>query len=118
YFRATGAPHFPELNVGWPEFFKGVAALLAARSLDDWKAYLRWQTLHAAAPLLPAAFGSENFAFFEQRLRGARELEPRWRRCVELTDRQLGEALGRRYVEEAFGPAAKARAASMVSALE
>jgi endothelin-converting enzyme/putative endopeptidase len=118
YFTATGAPAFTEINVGWPDFFKGVDETLEARSLDDWKTYLRWHALHAAAPLLPAAFVDESFNFFDKALSGTRELRPRWKRCVELTDRQLGEALGQRYVEAKFGPEAKARMSKMVAAIE
>ncbi|HEX4965487.1 MAG TPA: M13 family metallopeptidase, partial [Thermoanaerobaculia bacterium] len=118
YFKATGAPAFTELNVGWPDFFKGVNEALEAHSLDDWKAYLRWHTLHEAAPVLPAAFVTENFNFYDKILSGTKELRPRWKRCVELTNRQLGEALGQRYVEATFGPEGKERMAKMVAALE
>ncbi|HEV7506302.1 MAG TPA: M13 family metallopeptidase [Thermoanaerobaculia bacterium] len=118
YFTATGAPAFTEINVGWPDFFKGVDEIIEARSLDDWKTYLRWHTIHDAAPLLPAAFVNENFNFFDKTLSGTRELRPRWKRCVDLTNRQLGEALGQRYVEVKFGPEAKARMAKMVAAIE
>ncbi len=118
YFKASGAPPFTQLNVGWPDFFKGVDQLLETRSLDDWKVYLRWHAIHDAAPLLPPAFVNENFAFFEKTLRGTQELSPRWKRCVEYTDRQLGEALGQRYVEASFGPEGKARTLKMVLALE
>jgi putative endopeptidase len=118
YFTAAGAPAFTEINVSWPDFFKGVGELIDARSLDDWKAYLRWQTVHDAAPLLPAAFVDEDFNFFEKTLNGTKELKARWKRCVELTNEQLGEALGQRYVEITFGPEGKARMARMVDALE
>ena len=118
YFTATGAPPMTQLNVTWPDFFKSVNGQLAARSLDDWKTYLRWHLIHQDVPLLPAAFVNENFEFFEKTLTGAKQSRPRWRRCVELTDRQLGEALGRRYVEATFGPEAMARTAKMVAALE
>jgi putative endopeptidase len=118
YFAATGAPAFTEVNVGWPDFFKGVDEAIEARSLDDWKTYLRWHLIHEAAPLLPVAFVNENFNFFDKTLSGTRELRPRWKRCVELTNRQLGEALGQRYVEAKFGPDAKARMSKMVAAIE
>ena len=118
YFGASGAPAFTDVNVGWPDFFKGVNELVAARSLDDWKAYLRWHVVHQAAPLLPTAFVNENFNFFDKTLSGTKELRPRWKRCVELTNRQLGEALGQRYVEATFGPEGKARMSKMVAAIE
>ena len=118
YFTAVGAPPFTEINVGWPDFFKGMSELLAARSLQDWKVYLRWQTLHDASDLLPAAFVNEDFNFFDKTLSGTQQLRPRWKRCVSLTNRQLGEALGQRYVESQFGAEAKARMSKMVTALE
>ncbi len=118
YFAASDAPSFTEVNVGWPDFFKGLDQLVETRGLDDWKAYLRWHAVHDAAPLLPPAFVDENFAFFSKTLQGTQELSPRWKRCVELTDRQLGEALGQRYVEATFGPEGKARTLKMVEALE
>jgi putative endopeptidase len=117
YFTATGAPAFADLNVTWPDFFKGVGALIDARSLDDWKTYFRWQAVHDAAALLPRAFVDEDFNFFAKTLSGTRQLQPRWKRCVALTDAQLGEALGQRYVEATFGAEGKARMSRMVAAL-
>jgi endothelin-converting enzyme/putative endopeptidase len=118
YIKATGAPAFTEVNIGWPDFLKGMNEVLETRSLDDIKAYLRWQAVHRAAPLLPAAFVNEDWSFYQKTLAGAKEIQPRWRRCVEMADRQLGEALGQRYVEATFGPDGKARMAKMVEALE
>jgi endothelin-converting enzyme/putative endopeptidase len=118
YFTAAGAPAFGDLNVGWPDFFKAVGEAVAARGLEDWKTYLRWHAVHDAAPLLPAAFVHENFAFYGKVLTGAKELRPRWKRCVELTDAHLGEALGQRFVEATFGAEGKQRMSVMVAALE
>jgi putative endopeptidase len=42
----------------------------------------------------------------------------RWKRCVELTDDSLGEALGQKYVEVTFGADGKQRMLKMVDALE
>jgi putative endopeptidase len=54
---------------------------------------------------------------FNQLLSGAKELLPRWRRCLDATNVELGEALGQAYVEKAFTPQAKARALAMVQNL-
>src|SRR5581483_12006102 len=70
------------------------------------------------APLLPEPFVKENFNFYGQTLTGAKELRPRWKRCVDLADRQLGEALGQKYVEKTFGPQSKQRTLQMVNELE
>ncbi len=118
FFTAIGTPSFEVINVGWPDFFKGMSQLLEERSLDDWKTYLRWQVVHDASPLLPAAFVNEAFNFFDKNLSGAKELRPRWKRCVALTDQHLGEALGQRYVEATFGPEGKERMSRLVAALD
>jgi putative endopeptidase len=118
YFRTAGSPAWTDVNVTWPDFFKALGAQIESRSLDDWKTYLRWHVVHDAAPLLPARFVNENFDFYGRTLTGAKELRPRWKRCVALVDDSLGEALGQRYVEATFGPEGKERTARMVAALE
>ncbi len=65
---------------------------------------------------LSAPFVAEDFAF-RAKLTGARERQPRWRRCLNATDAVLGEALGREYVKVAFTPAAKAKVHQMVESL-
>ncbi|HSB62347.1 MAG TPA: M13 family metallopeptidase, partial [Vicinamibacteria bacterium] len=118
YLGAVGAPPFESLNVASPGFFRGLEGALRAARLGTLKAYLRWQLIRESAPLLPAAFVVERFAFYGRALTGAREMRPRWKRCVELADEHLGDALGRRYVEETFGADGKARMEAMVDALE
>ena len=55
-----------------------------------------------------------NFQFYGAHLAGATEMKPRWKRCVEQADELMGEALGRKYVEKHFPPAAKARIQELV----
>ena len=91
---------------------------LNAVSLDDWKTYLRWRTLDTYAPALPKAFVDEDFQFNRKYMAGQKEIEPRWKRCVRSTDRNLGMALGELYVDKVFGPDNKARTVKMVQAIE
>jgi len=117
YFTAVGAPNFTQLNVSNPDFFKQVNSVLESESLDSLKTYVSWHVLNAAAPWLSQPFVEANFKF-QQNLNGQKEIQARWKRCVSLTDRELGEALGKRYVELTFGPDAKQRMLKMVDALE
>src|SRR5215813_5521615 len=103
YMREVGTPPVNSLNVAVPQFFKSLNTVLGQRSLDEIKTYLRWQTVHQLAPMLPTAFVNENFNFYNRTLAGAKELQPRWKRCVRSTDRMLGEALGQAYVDRTFG---------------
>jgi putative endopeptidase len=118
YFAGLGAPPFTDLDVSVPEFFKALNAVFVHSTVDDLKTYLRWHLLHSEAPLLSKAFVNENFQFYGRTLTGAMELEARWKRCVEDTDNDLGFALGQKYVEQAFPPAAKTRVLSMVQEIE
>ena len=114
FFTDAGAPTIHDIIIGQPDFFKALDSALASVSLADWKTYLRWHLIHAAAPGLSSAFEQEDFNFFRKTLTGAKELQPRWKRCVTSTDRMIGEALGQVYVAKAFPPEAKARALHMV----
>ncbi|MFZ0957068.1 MAG: M13 family metallopeptidase [Candidatus Sulfotelmatobacter sp.] len=117
YFTAMGAPSFTELNVVNPDFFKQVNATLESEALDSLKTYVSWHVLNPASPWLSDAFVQANFKF-QQNLTGQKEMQARWKRCVNLTDRELGEALGERYVDVTFGPDGKQRMLKMVDALE
>ncbi len=118
YLRTIGAPPFKALDVASTGFFAGLEAVLQDHSLDDWKSYLRWQLLHANADLLPKAFVQEDFAFFDKELGGQQEIKARWKSCVGLVDANMGDALGKAYVERHFGPEQKQRAHEMIAAIE
>jgi endothelin-converting enzyme/putative endopeptidase len=118
YFASTGAPSFSQLNVTVPDFFKAMSALFEEKNLDDVKTYLAWRCLHANANLLSDTVYAETFDFYGRILSGTPEPRPRWKRCVSMTDDQLGEALGRRFVEKTFGEQGKQRTLDMVHDIE
>jgi putative endopeptidase len=117
YRKGVGAPEIGNINVAHPEFFQAVNKLLADVPVADWRSYLRWHLITAAAPSLSSKFETENFNFFGKTLEGRKEQLPRWRRCVSSTDGALGEALGQVYVARAFTPESKARMQTMVNNL-
>jgi putative endopeptidase len=117
YFQGMGAPPIREANIGQPEFFKEMNRLVGATPLANWKVYLKWHLLHSAAPALADQFVQENFNFYGTKLSGTKEILPRWKRCVQSTNHNLGEALGQVYVEKYFPPEAKAHAKEMVNNL-
>jgi len=117
YFRGVNVPPIDSLNVSEPEFMKSVNEVMTASPLDDLKAYMRWHVLELNAELLPKEFRDENFAF-TQALTGAKEQRPRWKRCVDSTNGDLGEIVGKTYVAETFGAEGKERTLRMVQAIE
>ncbi|HEV2912472.1 MAG TPA: M13 family metallopeptidase [Pyrinomonadaceae bacterium] len=114
YMKEVGLGQIEAINVAMPDFFKAADELLSTVPVSDWKTYLRWHLLNAAAETLSSKFVEEDFKFNKAFLTGAKENLPRWRRCVTSTDNSLGEALGQLYVEKTFTPQAKARAQEMV----
>src|SRR6266481_4170529 len=92
YFATVGAPEVQAINVTAPEFFRTLDALLALGNLGDARIYLKWRAIEAAADTLGARFVEERFRY-TQALTGAKAILPRWKRCVQMTDRALGEAL-------------------------
>jgi putative endopeptidase len=114
YLAEIGAPTFVSLDVADPDFFKGLEAWLKSFSLDDWKAYLRWTFLEGMLSAAPRAFVEADFAFFGKGLDGQKEMAARWKRCVDATDDQLGDAVSEAYVERAFSPEAKERVLAMM----
>ncbi|HUA14665.1 MAG TPA: M13 family metallopeptidase [Verrucomicrobiae bacterium] len=117
YFAAIGASDFTSINVTNPDFFRQVDGALATLPLESLKTYVAWHVLNSAAPWLSQPFVDAQFKL-RQALTGQKEIQPRWKRCVNLTDRELGEALGQRYVEATFGPESKQRMLKMVDLLE
>ncbi|HEY2012440.1 MAG TPA: M13 family metallopeptidase, partial [Bryobacteraceae bacterium] len=69
-------------------------------------------------PWLSDAFVQENYNFFNATLQGAKEIQPRWKRCTRLTDEALGEAVGQDWVKKNFPPEAKDSMTKLVAALD
>jgi endothelin-converting enzyme/putative endopeptidase len=114
YFKVQQLPADVDMNVDEPKFMQEVDRQMQQTPLADWKIYLKWHLLNSVANSLSAPFVEEEFAFNGKYLAGVTEMKPRWKRCVESTDRLYGEALGKKYVEKYFPPEAKARMQEMV----
>ncbi|MEO8503509.1 MAG: M13 family metallopeptidase [Acidobacteriota bacterium] len=107
-----------EINVTQPKFFTAVETLLKTEPLPAWREYLRWHLVNERADLLNKAYVDLDFSFYRQYLRGQKEQQPRWKRCVQAVDGNLGEALGQVFVAKAFSPETKARAVDMVERIQ
>jgi putative endopeptidase len=118
YYRAAGYPAFTAVNVDSPDFYKQVNAKLASEPIANWKTYLRFHVVDAASPYLSQAFVDENFQMYRKYLRGAKEQQPRWKRCVSYVDHNLDDALSQVYVAKVFSSDLKQQALDMVQRIE
>lgn len=117
YMKRRGIPVPETLNFGQPDFFRAVNTMLKDVPVDQWKTYFRFMVLDSSASYLPKALADASFDFHGKYLSGTKEQEPRWKRCVSVTDRTLGEALGAEYVKTEFTPEAKARMNQLIDNL-
>ena len=117
YFTEIGLPNPGEVNVGQTEFVAGISNLMQTIPVDDWKTYLMWNLLDNSANYLSDDFVNQNFEFFGKALSGRQELQPRWKRVLNVTSGRLGEAIGQLYVEKYFPPQAKVRMVQLVENL-
>jgi putative endopeptidase len=118
YLTVGGVGTVNTFNVTEPKFYQEVERQLDNNSLDDLKTYLRWHLVNAEAPFLSSAFVKQHFDFYSHTLRGVEQLPPRWKKCVRLTDDQLGEALGQEFVNRAFSQQTKASTLQMTRQIE
>lgn len=102
--------------VNTPTFFVTADSLVKNAPISDWQAYLQWNILRSAAPLLSKSFVDANFVY-DQALTGQKVQRPRWDRAANRVDNSIGDLLGQLYVEKYFKPQAKARMQEMIGNL-
>ena len=110
-----GAP--PKIRVRQTTEISTAGELLAATPLSVWKDYLAYHFVRTHAQYLPRAFDQANFDFFSHTLRDVPVQRARWKRGVELVNRDLGDEVGRIYVAEHFPPEAERQAGELVANL-
>lgn len=117
YFRSAGASTSSALNVRQPRFFAGLDRALATRSVEEWRAYLKWHLLYAAAPWLSEPLRDAHFAF-DSSFSGTKEPQPRHQQCMAALNDAMGPALGAIYLDRHFTAEARQRGERMAANLK
>ncbi len=117
FFESQGVEAPKMFSLAIPAFHAEVSKMLADTPVPAWKSYLRFHTVDGASPFLSKAFVQENFNFYNQTLRGQKEMRPRAKRVLGTIEDQAGEALGQMYVQVAFPAESKARMEELVKNL-
>jgi putative endopeptidase len=116
FFDGMGAP-VQRLDVSQPSFIKGIGQLVKTVPVSDWRVYFKFQLLDDYSPALSAQFADLEFGFHQKTLNGIPEPLPRWRQAVDSMDGNMGELIGRMFVESHFGAEAKSRMLVLVGNL-
>ena len=110
--------HMQTLVVRQPEFIAGANSLIATMTAAEYRDYMEWRLIKNAAQYLDDTTEATYFEFFGKVLSGRQEDYPLWQRAIEQMDEQIGEALGKMFVEKYFPPAAKERMLQLVKNLQ
>jgi len=96
------------LLVSQPSAFTGEARLIADAPIGVIRDMLIVRSLDGFSNVLPDAVAEEGFAFYGTALSGTPQLQERWKRAVDFTTGNMGEAVGQDYVARYFPPETKA----------
>jgi len=94
--------------------FPKISAIFAKTPIETLKAWQAFYLADQAAPYLSKPFVDARFDFRGKVLTGQQAQRPRWKRGVTLVDNQIGEALGKVYVDTYFPPESKAKMLALV----
>ena len=102
------------LDVKQPAYYDVLNGMLSTVSLEDWKLYLKANSIGSHASILSTPFQDASFEYSKV-LSGQSEQQSRAQRMVRSVDGQLGFALGQLYVKRYFNEDAKKRALDLVN---
>ena len=118
YFKTVGLDSIQKINIGQPRTLKAVNELLKTLSEQEMRDYLAFNCIDGAAPYLSDDFVNARFDFYSKTLSGKEQIEPRWKRALNVPNSLLSEAVGEMYVAKYFPPEAKERMVQLVANLQ
>ncbi len=117
YLSESGLQDLGGLVVMMRDYMRALDDIVEDTDLDAWKTYLQWSVLNATASRLTEEIDRQNFEFYGKTLSGTEEQEDMWRRGVNVVNGNVGEVVGKVYVDKHFPPEAKERMLNLVGNL-
>jgi putative endopeptidase len=114
---SAGVAGEKNIDVTQVEYIKSLNNIIKTTPLETWKNYLKWSVIHGSATALNTALDQENFKFYGTVLSGTEKQKDAWKRGVDRVNTNLGEIIGKVYVEKHFSPEAKERMTVLVKNL-
>jgi putative endopeptidase len=102
YLEAAGLGGIETVIAAEKSAITDTGKMLDSVPLSTWKEYLAFHFVRTHAPYLTKAIDDANFDFYGKTLRGQPQQRDRWKRGVQLINSNLGEAVGRIYVERHY----------------
>ena len=114
----VSSAYIQDLIVGQPEFMEGLNKLLVSMTAAEYRDYMEWGVIVSAAGYLNDAAEAEHFNFFGKVMSGRQQDHPLWRRATSQLEGQMGQALGKIYVEKYFPASSKERMLQLIKNLQ
>ena len=118
YYQKIGLNSVDSIVIGTPKFVETIASMFTNQELEAWKKYLTWNVMNSYMGHLGEEFVELRFDFYGRTLSGKKERKPLNESCIdELTRMEVGELLGKAFVDKHFSKNAQDRVNAMVDNL-
>jgi predicted metalloendopeptidase len=118
YYQKIGLKSVDSIVIGTTKFVETIASLYSDEDLEAWKKYLTWNVMNSYMGHLGEEFVDLRFDFYGRTLSGKKERKPLNESCIdELTRMEVGELLGKAFVDKHFSKNAQERVNVMVDNL-
>ena len=118
YYQKIGLKTVDSIVIGTTKFVETIASFYSDEDLEAWKKYLTWNVMNSYMGHLGEEFVELRFDFYGRTLSGKKERKPLNESCIdELTRMEVGELLGKAFVDKHFSKNAQERVNVMVDNL-
>ena len=117
YFAKSGIDNIETLIVGQPKSLAAVDVIMKTAPEQVLRDYLAAGYLKSASPYMSDDFVNASFELTKT-ISGVQQMQPRWKRALNVPNNMLGEALGQLYVEKYFPASSKEKMLTLVGNLQ
>lgn len=115
FFVAAELKGVDNLVVGQLDFFKSLNSSLTKFPIENWKTYMKWHLINDMAGNLSIEFEKQVFSFYSTTLRGVSTMKPRWKRALAKSNGNVGEQIGKLFVEKHFPEESKQKVLDLIA---
>ena len=117
-FNSLNLNNIDTVIITQPKALKQVNDLMHKLSLQEVKDYLVFNYISSASSYLSNDFTEANFEMYSKTLQGTKEMQPLWKRALNVPNGILGEAVGELYVAKYFANGSKEKMLKIVNNLK
>lgn len=117
-FNSLNLNNIDTVIITQPKALKQVNDLMPKLSLQEVKDYLVFNYISSASSYLSNDFTDANFKMYSKTLQGTKEMQPLWKRALNVPNGILGEAVGELYVAKYFANGSKEKMLKIVNNLK